>query len=76
MDSNAADQPTTEVKVDVKKPEVQPTFEVDTEKVEFTSGIKFKFRGTILEFRKGEIKKISKELRDLLLKRECIILRA
>lgn len=70
------DEVTKDEKEEIKSvPASKSTFEVDSEKVEFTSGIKFMFKDKIMEFRKGDIRKISRELRDLLLARGCINLK-
>jgi len=60
------------------KPEVKPeskpkqAVDVDTIKVQFTQGVKFIWMGTIMDFRRGDITKVSPNLRDILLKRECV----
>ena len=50
----------------------QKTVEVDTIKVQFLQGVKFIWMGTMMDFRKGDITKVSTNLRDILLKRECV----
>jgi hypothetical protein len=54
------------------RPTTNPAKIVDTENVEFTQSMNFTFAGVLHKKKVGDIMKVSKELRDILLIRECI----
>jgi hypothetical protein len=60
---------------EVSDSSVDDSLTVDTEKVEFTDGVKFMWKNQIIEFKRGDKVKVSLELRDILLARGCITLR-
>jgi len=54
------------------RPTPNPAKIVDTENIEFIQSVNFTFAGVIHKKKVGEVMKVSKELRDILLIRECI----
>jgi hypothetical protein len=59
--------------VEVKdKPKTNPARIVDTEEIEFTESVNFEWLKTIYNKKVGEVMTVSKELRDILLKRGCV----
>ncbi len=59
------------VKEEVPAPKKEP-ISVDTERVQFVESLRLFWRGEYLNFRQGQIVDVSKEMRDILLKREAI----
>lgn len=67
--------PKTEKVVEVKeKPITNPAkvLIVDTEEIEFTESINFEWLKVIHKKKVGDVMKVSRELRDVLLKRGCV----
>jgi hypothetical protein len=54
------------------RPTSNPAKIVDTENIEFTQSMNFTFAGVLHKKKVGDVMKVSKELRDILLIRECI----
>jgi hypothetical protein len=58
-----------------KEAKIQAPMEVDGERVEFTESVDFYWVNRRLKYKKGDIVSVSKELRDVLLTRECVKLK-
>lgn len=58
----------------IEIPEVRQPIEVDGYKVRVTSGVRFMWMEKIIEYKRGDRIKVSKDMFDILWKRGCITL--